>query len=316
MSPSVSSLRRSFVVLALVLVGALMAASVPTGTVAQDDEPLQNIEQFEPISISHEMVSELEAVAEEMDPLTLLMVYMQLQDLGEFETDITEDHIQKVDSIDEVNDHLDGSIVLPGDLPSELDSDDAFYATSDEGYAAYTFDVEIAHRISRLLELPTDWLPDPEEQSHATISVDVPRGGLVGWETSEDRMYAGQIGMPEIELPEDLDLEALREAILDDPRLPDDLADQLGAIDDWETTMPVPVPEGAEYEDVSVQGDPGFLLTMDGESVLVWIGDNTLHFVAGSFDADELMDVAESVDASAASASSAQPFALRLTHYQ
>ena len=79
--------------------------------------------------------------------------------------------------------------------------------------------------------------------------------------------------------------------------MPDELADQLGAIDNWDETVPVPVPDGAEYEDLTINGNAGFMLTMDGEGgVIAWESNGVLHFVAGNVGADELQQIAESME--------------------
>jgi hypothetical protein len=72
--------------------------------------------------------------------------------------------------------------------------------------------------------------------------------------------------------------------------------DQLGAIDNWEETVPVPVPEGAEYTDLEIDGGAGFMLSMmDEGGAVVWELDGTLHLVAGNLPAEELQQVAESL---------------------
>jgi hypothetical protein len=282
------------ILLSIVLAGALILAVAPGAISASDDT--RSIERFEPITISEDTFLDLETVAEDLDPLTMLMVFMQVQELGEIDSDLTEESFREVDSLDDVNTHLGGTFLEPSYLPAGFDLDDAHFGIGEAGTITATFDVQIARTISRLLDLPTEWLPDPAEHETMTITLDIPASGMAGWKSGFDVLMIGQIGLPDMDVPEELDLELLRDAIIDDPRMPNELADQLGAIDNWDETMPVPVPEGADYEDLTIEGNAGFMLTMDREGgVVVWEADETLYAVGGNLDGDELIQIAESM---------------------
>lgn len=293
-----SRLRRFSAVIGLVLAGALVMALGPVGILADQENTTEigtGIDQFKPITVSEQTLFDLEAVAEDLDPMTMVLLYMEIQDLGEFETSLSEESLHESGSLDDVEAHLNGAFLTPSYLPDGIDSDDSRFKTGDAGFAQYTFDVGKARRISELLELPTDWLPDPSEHDHLTVRIDVPESGLAAWEAGHQKLVIGQVGAPEIHVPEELDLEALRDAVLNDPRMPSELRSQLGEIDDWERTLPVPVPEDAEYRDITVDGHAGFLVSMDDGSAAVWEADGTLHFVAGTFAAEEIERVAGSL---------------------
>lgn len=291
---SLTRLRRSIVLLSVILAGALVVAVAPAAISADDDT--RSIEQFQPITISEDTLLDFETASEELDPVTMLMIFMQLEDLGEFDTSLDENSFYEVDSLDDVNQHLGGDFAHPSYLPDGFSDAEIHFGVSDAGYASATIDVAVARNISQLLDLPADWLPDPSEQETVTMTLDIPAFGLAGWKSGFDMLIAGQIELPEMDVPESVDLDLLRDAILDDPRLPDELADQLGAIDNWDETVPVPVPDGAEYEDLTIDGNAGFMLTMDGEGGIVgWEADGTLHIVAGNVGAEELQQIAESM---------------------
>lgn len=313
MALSLTRLRRSIVLLSVILAGALVLTIAPAVISADEDE--KSIEQFEPITISEDTFFDLEAVAEELDPFTMLMIFMQLEDLGEFDTNFDEDSFYDVGSLNEVSDHLGGDFAHPEYLPAGFTDDNADFGVGEAGYLSVTIDVAVARSISQLLDLPADWLPSPSEQETVTLRLDVPESGFAGWSSGLDVLMVGQIDLPDMDVPENVDLELLRDAIIDDPRMPNELADQLGAIDNWDETVPVPVPEGAEYEDLTIDGNAGFMLSMDGSDhsmpsihgdvgamfpmdheggIVVWEADGTLHIVAGNLDTDELRDVAES----------------------
>ncbi len=294
MALSFTGLRRSFALLSIIMAGALILAIAPAAISAEDDT--KSIEGFQPITISETMFTDLESVADDLDPMTMFMIFMQLEDLGEFDTNLDKESVHELDSLDELNDHLGGELSEPGYLPDGFSLDDAHFGATDAGYATATINVEVARSITRLLDLPPEWLPDPAEHETITMSVDVPEAGMIGYRSGFEMLMVGQMDLPEADIPDEVDLDLLREAILDDPRMPDELADQLGAIDNWEETVPVPVPEDATYEDLDFNGNPGFLLTMQDEGgVIVWEADGTLHFVGGSVDVDELREIAESM---------------------
>jgi hypothetical protein len=294
MALSLSRLRRSAVLLSVILVGALVLAVAPAAISA--DEDTRSIEQFQPITVSEDTLFDLEAIAEDLDPFTMLMVFMQLQELGEIDSDLTEESFYEVDSLEDVNAHLGGTFVTPDYIPAGFDDNDGRYGVGDAGTISPTFDVQVARTISQLLDLPTEWLPSPTEHETLTITLDVPASGMAGWKSGYDMLVVAQMDIPELDVPDAMDLDLLRDAIIDDPRMPDELADQLGAIDNWDETMPVPVPEGADYEDITIDGEAGFLMTMDNKGgVVVWEVDGTLHAVGGNLSGSELQRIAESM---------------------
>ena len=295
MALSLARLRRSFVVLSLLMVGALALAVAPAAISADDDA---DGKQFEPITLSEDMFMDmdLESITDEFDPITLMLIAMQLENIGEFDTSFDKDSFMEVDSLDEVDDHLDGAFRVPEDMPSQFTDADAHYGIGDAGYATVTINVAVARAVTQLLDLPPDWLPSPSEADSVTMTLDVPASGLAGWESGSDKLMIGQIGTPELDIPDSVDLDLLGDAIVDDPRMPDELATQLRAIDNWDETIPVPVPDGADYEDLMIDGNAGFSLSMDDEGgMVVWEADGTMYVVAGSLDIEELIEIAESM---------------------
>jgi hypothetical protein len=288
-------LRGYAAILAFILSGALVMALGPAGILAdQDDAP--GIDSFQPITITEQTFLDLQGLAEDLDPMTMVLLYMELQDFGELETDISEDSFREVGSIDDVGAHLGDAFLTPSYLPEGLEAGESRFMVGDAGFAAYTFDVAKAHRISELLEVPTDWLPDPNEYSHLTVALEVPESGLVAWKSGEQKLMTGQMGVPDLNVPDELDLDALRDAIINDPRMPGELQDQLSTIEDWERTLPVPVTEDAEYREITINGHNGLLVMMDDGSALAWEADGVLYVVAGTYDGDELERIAESMN--------------------
>jgi hypothetical protein len=292
------NLRRTSGIFALLLVSALVLAIAPVSGQAEQ-HTTSDIERFQPITISESTLFDLEALIEDVDPLTLVLIWMELQDIGEFDTNLTEENLRELDNLDELDRHVPGGFVLPDTLPAGVDRGQQHIVALDGGYAEVTFDVAKVRRISQLLDLPTDWLPRASEQSHLTIRVDIADAGGVMWKNRDGMLLIAKSEKPEFDIPDELDLEGLRDALIDDPRMPDELADQLGAIDDWERTVPVPVPADAEYREVTINGGAGLIVSMSDDmfdgSVLIWDDNGTLNVIAGSFDDETLIDLAESM---------------------
>jgi hypothetical protein len=83
--------------------------------------------------------------------------------------------------------------------------------------------------------------------------------------------------------------------LLSRPGIPPALAEEVRLLGDLNTTLPVPVPPGAAVHSVQVAGWPGVLLadSSDVVSGVVWEdGRGMLHFVAGSLDTHDVLNVA------------------------
>jgi hypothetical protein len=70
----------------------------------------------------------------------------------------------------------------------------------------------------------------------------------------------------------------------------------LRGIDDWENTLIIPIPEGAESDDVTINGEPGLLIEHALFAAVLWEDGGTLHAVIGQVDGDTVEDIADSMD--------------------
>lgn len=113
-----------------------------------------------------------------------------------------------------------------------------------------------------------------------------------------EQFVVGQSRLVTAEAEGPLSLEQLRDFLLDLPGLPPGVADQLRAIDDWRTTLPLPVPAGElDWRDTTVGGVPAVELRAAPGfgSALLWQRDGVVHGVGGLVDADTARQVAESL---------------------
>ncbi|TYP56719.1 DUF4367 domain-containing protein [Thermosediminibacter litoriperuensis] len=103
-----------------------------------------------------------------------------------------------------------------------------------------------------------------------------------------------QMGAPDIQVPEGVDLEAVRQAVLALPFLPDNLREQLYGIEDWKTTVPLPIPtEEVDAEEITINGKPGLSMKKSwGDNAIIWIDGETIFNIEGNLSPQELLQIA------------------------
>lgn len=97
------------------------------------------------------------------------------------------------------------------------------------------------------------------------------------------RLHYAVSASPQLKVPEGIDVDQVRGALLMTPLLPENVRQQLANIQDWESTLPIPYVEGQDYsEDVKVQGNPGVFIAYAGgeHAVLIWQKDGIMHMLA------------------------------------
>ncbi|HEV2124295.1 MAG TPA: hypothetical protein VGW38_16180 [Chloroflexota bacterium] len=104
-----------------------------------------------------------------------------------------------------------------------------------------------------------------------------------------------QLKSPSLEVPQSVNVDRLRELLLKSGAVPPALANQLLAIQDWKTTLPIPIVRGTSKQ-VSVDGTTGTLVT--GEApvpALIWQKNDVLYVLAGSLSEADLLNAARSL---------------------
>lgn len=97
------------------------------------------------------------------------------------------------------------------------------------------------------------------------------------------------------------DLADLRRWLLDQPKLSGSLVAQLEAIDDWRTTLPIPLPVGdVAWRDVTVGGADGLAFGDDSglAAAVVWPSDGRIRGVGGMVTATDAQALAEDLQSS------------------
>ncbi|CAN5832385.1 anti-sigma factor [soil metagenome] len=261
-------------------------------------------------------VQKFAAITIEMDDFQdfqtnmLLRLFMADQDalegsvmnLADYMTTFDEDdpmaNVQEFDSEADARAAF-GDFATTGDVPDGYAKTPLYYV-SDAGSVTVTVGTAEAQAIIDELNLPIFALPNASSQPEMVFTLEIPSAVIQHFEgaTGEDQIAIAQLPSPTLITPEGLDMDALREDLLALPGLPPDFVAQLRAIDDWESTMVIPVPEGASSDDVTINGEPGLLITSDDGkgSVVLWEDDGILFIVGGTESGDTITNIANSLD--------------------
>jgi hypothetical protein len=121
----------------------------------------------------------------------------------------------------------------------------------------------------------------PAEANGKAIRLHAPHGITTEGALSGKPVRLLQFGKPELIVEDGIDTAAVRDAILGLPVLPDSLRTKLAAIGDWQTTLPVPVRDGAS---TSLRlGGHDAIMTVDGtKRLLFWLDGDRMGLLAGN----------------------------------
>jgi len=146
----------------------------------------------------------------------------------------------------------------------------------------------------------------PERFDGASLVVNTPPAVLLEYRSEDAQadtpfgfgLVVGEAGTVTVGVEGGVTLEELREFLLELPGLSAETVRQLRAIEDWETTLPVPIPvDQMNWERVTIAGSPGLLLNDNTGlgSAAIWQRDGRIFGIAGAMKARELQRVADSL---------------------
>jgi hypothetical protein len=139
----------------------------------------------------------------------------------------------------------------------------------------------------------------PDGLGESVLRVDLPAAIALAYRGSEwGELIVGQAGQVGADSEGPLGLEELRAFLLELPGLDDQTVEQLRAIDDWRTTLPLPVPAGlVDWDDTTVGGVPAVRLrgTSGFGSAILWQDGGVVHGVGGLVNEDVARRIAEDI---------------------
>lgn len=124
----------------------------------------------------------------------------------------------------------------------------------------------------------------PAELDGQSFNMDIPTGIMATYENGGDKLFVAQSRSPELKTSSGIDVMVIRDALLSIPALPENLRQQLLAVNDLRHTLLVPNIDGSSRE-VTVNGAPGVFITAgDGKQAhsLVWQQNGVICIVAGA----------------------------------
>ncbi|TCW42520.1 putative zinc finger protein [Thermohydrogenium kirishiense] len=109
---------------------------------------------------------------------------------------------------------------------------------------------------------------------------------------------------PEIIVPDGVDIEKVRDAVINMPFIPDDVRKQIASIKDWKSTIPLPVTDADTIKDVTINGSKGIVISrkfdvssnLEVYSNLALNDNGVIYLFSGNnMSPDELIKIAESM---------------------
>jgi hypothetical protein len=115
---------------------------------------------------------------------------------------------------------------------------------------------------------------------------------------NERQVMLTQLKSPEVEVPGDVDVDELYNALIDLPVFPADLRNQLRSIRDWKNTLYLPVVNG-ETAEIRINGKKAFIHTSNRRrqryTDLVWLDRGIIHTLSGNIEPAEAVNIAGSM---------------------
>lgn len=228
----------------------------------------------------------------------------ELQHLGRISGMDTAPEPQAVASVAEASRSVGFAVMEPdpATLPAEISGAPTEVRVMPAHQVRFTFVLDQARAYYQSIGRNDVTLP--ERLDGASLVVNTPPAVLLEYRSDAaadtplgSGLVAGQAGPLTAGTEGGVALEEWREFLLGLPGFSPETVRQLRAIEDWETTLPVPIPvEQINWERATIAGSPGLLLNDNTGlgSAAIWQREGRIFGIAGAMKARELQHVAES----------------------
>lgn len=278
--------------MAAALVAVLLVGFTPQGQTAASAFLAQfRSEKLQPVTLTQSQADNFERTFE------------QLEHLGTV-TAPKHPEPKTVASLAEASSAVGFAVKLPGVLPSGVSATPKSIQFMQGWEARFTFDKAKAEAYYKAQG--TTGVSLPAKFDKATLIVAVPSAVVVQYpstaaagSTSQSEMGLVMVQANDLTAGVEgtVTLDEMREFVLNLPGLDPQTVAQLKAIQDWKTTLPIPVPSNSEvlWQQTTVAGVQGLLLNDNSGlgSAAVWRKDGRIFAVAGATKATEITKVAD-----------------------
>ena len=251
-------------------------------------------EQLEGVSLSTGQIANIEETLSE------------LEHLGTIRGFDTAPAMRGVASIAEASQFVGFDVLQPdaAALPAGLSSTPAAIRVLPAHELRFTFDREKALAYYQSTGRGNVNLPDRFDG--ASLVVNTPAGVLLEYRSADQAtdgplgigLLIGQAGVVTADAEGGVTLDELRDFLLELPGLSPETAQQLRLIDEWRTTLPIPIPaDRIAWERATIAGSAGLLLNDNTGlgSAALWQRDGRIYAIAGAMKAEEITRVADTL---------------------
>lgn len=200
---------------------------------------------------------------------------------------------KKVSSKEDVKNVTDVKVAFPSVLDGVVPSVNVVEPTAIE----FTLNVENVNEIMKSYGA-TKLLPANIDGK--TFKIDFASQVTMNYSINNKPITIMETKSPEITVPDDADIDAVYDAVVEMPIIPQRLQSQLKSMKDWKSTLYIPVIE-SEMIEVNINGAKGYMSKDYGdseensESAVIWYDKGIIYVVSGEVDSEELLKIAKSV---------------------
>lgn len=308
-------LRPTLAALSIVMVLAAALAFTPLNSLADQLFKTFRVQQFAAVAVRVPGMKQMPQ-PQQLAPDQQQQVMQMLAALGTPATNATKASVAEVPNSDAAWEFLrnpyGATLQVPSKLPAAYANTAPRYVTILPTSSSYTLNVPVAKQYLTLANSPElNSLPWPAGVDTLTFGLDTPAAVATYYGDGQTNGFgivqmanlpnAGPGAGPVLKLPDELDVNAFRTALLALPGLPQDTVAQLKNVQDWDRTLIIPVPEDATTKNVTIGGNlggnPG-LLILDGQgrgSLLLWQDDGIMYAVGGTISEADVLLVANNL---------------------
>lgn len=200
---------------------------------------------------------------------------------------------KRTSSKEDVKKLTDMDVIFPSALDNEIPTINIVEPRSVD----FTLNAENVNQIMKTYGA-TKLLPDNIDGK--TFKVDFTSLVTINYRINEKTIGITQTKMPQITVPEGVNVDAVYNAVVEMPILPSNLQAQLKSIRDWKNTLYIPVLE-SKMAEVDINGAKGYIATDKADSSnsprsqVIWYDNGVIYTISGAVDRDEILNIAKSM---------------------